>query len=366
MNHFTLLRSHFSALYPRLKVSIFVEIMTARKFISESELDPERKPPVIPFALSVAFACLPLLAMIIIIPSSTSYADAIDLHNGRSGNDTEFAGFTVSALPLALTISLFPLAWLFSWCQSYRFMIWLGIFVSMAGHLMYGFSGLVMNKWYLLAARLVQGAGSYQALNKVYVTEMAAPKHRTYLFTWYISCVVCCFVLGNFLAYFVDIITSDWNGNVFNRFTCPAWLMLILYIAYAILVLLFWQEPTLEQRGLGFRGSRTRKTSLGYALDEEDHDVLETGQNQTLLDASISDQAEESRDKDAIASQARSERISLMIAIGYIMASSIAIGSIAASWEMLKKKITKIGEMRENSLYYNPEKLILRREFDRI
>ena len=285
--------------------------MPARK-LAESELDPERNPQVIPFALQVVFACLPLLAMVIIVPSSSAYADAIDLHNGQA-KDTAFAGFTVSALPLAVGIMLFPLAWMFEWCQSYRFMVWFGIFVSMAGHLMYGFSGLVMNKWYLLAARLVQGAGCYQALGKVYVSEMAAPKHRMYLFMWYISCVVSCYVLGNFLAYIVAVVSRDWTGDVFNRYTCSAWLMFILWVAYAVLFVLFWQEPTLEQRGWR---------------------VKEAEESQTLLAACTPSAAEEGQEAQVIATPASGATSSSHRAIAFLLATAFITTTISASWEM--------------------------------
>lgn len=228
-----------------------------KRKMSESELDPERKPPNIPFVLQLVFTMLPLISMLIIIPTSSAYSTVIALANGQTGEDAAFAGITVSAMPIAMAVALFPLHWLFEWSGfNYGFMVWFGIFVSMAGQVMYGLSYLVLNKWYLLGARFVMGLGCYQALGKTYITVMSSQKHKLYYFMWMGTVAIGVFVIGNFFAFCIDIISENWGGDnptglskIFNRYTNPGWFMLLCWIIYAICFLFFWREPTLEERG---------------------------------------------------------------------------------------------------------------------
>jgi MFS family permease len=303
---------------------------------TESKLDPERRPSTLHFALMLLFGGIPFLAMMIVVPTSSAYVAAIDAHNGAK-QDPAFAGVTVSALPLAIVLTMIPLSWLFAHVNSYRFMVWLGIVVSAAGQLMYGLSGLVMNKWYLFGARLVQGAGSYQALRAVYISEMVAPKRRVYYFLWSNSAADCGYVFGNLLAFLVEIVTRHWGGDVFNNYTSPAWFMICLWVIYAVAFALFWSEPTLAERGYDHAATLESLTIPEHSFASVDNDSFASVDNFPTNEdqnESLDDRNEEGQALLPTAPSDTSQTLRQVIVIGYLILSAMIITIISSSFEM--------------------------------
>ena len=125
----------------------------------------------------------------------------------------------------------------------------MGIILAVAGQLMYCFSYKVGNKWFIMVSRLVQGAACYQALAKTYVATTTGMKNRLFYFMIFGTSALSVYVLGNLLAFLTDVIAKDWKDEIFNRYTAPAWLMVIFYVIYGVLFALFWREPTDKELG---------------------------------------------------------------------------------------------------------------------
>ena len=65
-----------------------------------------RRPPLTQFLLMIGFNMLPLTALIIIIPTQPSYMH--DVHA-----DKTFCGINIAAMPLMMSIIMFPQSWFF-------------------------------------------------------------------------------------------------------------------------------------------------------------------------------------------------------------------------------------------------------------
>ena len=169
-----------------------------------------------------------------------------------------------------MSLFLFPLAWLFR-RTDYRTMVWVGVALSLVSQLMYGFSYLVKDKWFIFASRLIQGFACYQALGKTYTAVTTGDKKRLFYFMIFGTCALAVYFTGNFLAYLTDIVAKNWNNSVLNRYTAPGWLMVCLWLVYAVLFAVFWEEPTDEQLG------KTPDASpiLGFLVGGEEGDVDE-------------------------------------------------------------------------------------------
>ena len=191
----------------------------------------DRHPPLGPLILMLMFQCLPMINLLIVVPSLPS-------HLKNLGTSEGFAGWVVAVFPAAMAISLIgslvPMYFLFGVIQSYRKMVRIGCAGSLIACVMYGFSVIIPSVYLVLGSRFLSGSCCYLALCKTYVALTTGRNNRSLYFSIVGTVILSDTVLAFSFASLIDWIADDWGNKLINRYTAVQWWMFMLWSAYWI------------------------------------------------------------------------------------------------------------------------------------
>eukprot|EP00542_Grammatophora_oceanica_P002493 CAMPEP_0194068692 /NCGR_PEP_ID=MMETSP0009_2-20130614/87233_1 /TAXON_ID=210454 /ORGANISM="Grammatophora oceanica, Strain CCMP 410" /LENGTH=566 /DNA_ID=CAMNT_0038721815 /DNA_START=84 /DNA_END=1784 /DNA_ORIENTATION=+ len=237
---------------------------------SLSQMEPEN---VFPLILNLISCFLFMMNSYIIEPSSAYYVESL-------GADDALAGIVIGLTPWAAIAS--SVCYSFWTNYSYKSPILFAVVLSMLGNILYGNAYGSKSVTMCLVGRVLSGLGAPRIINRRYLADATPMALRTMANAAFGVATAVGAAMGPGMAIILD--TFDFNFyfpfcgiQTFNGMTGPGYFMALLWLLYAAVVIVFFNEPKrtgLEE--LKKREEEERAIESNLRTTEEDDQITES------------------------------------------------------------------------------------------
>lgn len=171
----------------------------------------------------------------IVAPTSADYAAAL-------GEEAAFSGIIVGMTPVASLAS----AVLYSWWanRSYKSPLIFATICLVIGNLMYGVALHYNSLWLAILGRLLNGFGGARSINRRYIADNYTREERTQASAMFVTASALGMSAGPAVAAALDYVPDFSVLNVrVTVETAPGWVMCFIWLAYLLIVLVYFKEP---------------------------------------------------------------------------------------------------------------------------
>jgi len=213
----------------------------------DDSADPaEMMPPTASLWLVLMLNLVAVTNLLIVIPTADDYSS-------RLGGGQMFSGLLVSLAPFFTVFGVIAQQSMLS-CMSMRTAMFMLVFLSIIGNVLYALAGLTRSPWSLLVARAIIGFSAVM-YGPLYISLTVGIKKRSRVMLMFSTCGSSAYSLAPLLAALLEWFLKEIRVEnlVLDADTAPGWLLSIVYFVLLLLVFTIFQSPTMPDVSQGRR-----------------------------------------------------------------------------------------------------------------
>eukprot|EP00929_Paragymnodinium_shiwhaense_P039783 TRINITY_DN20856_c0_g1_i3.p1 TRINITY_DN20856_c0_g1~~TRINITY_DN20856_c0_g1_i3.p1 ORF type:complete len:464 (-),score=62.30 TRINITY_DN20856_c0_g1_i3:429-1820(-) len=179
--------------------------------------------------------------MVIVIPTADQYAASL-------GADEFFSGLLIALTPIFSGLIGVPLNYWMMKRMTMQQVLFLMVFGSIVGNVVYALAGLLRSKWWLLISRAALGVCQFQLCGPTYISKTVGIARRSYIMFIYATFTAVAFAVGPLIAALLEqfVKITRIENLILDSDSMPGWFMACLFLGYLPLVFFVFQNPPEE------------------------------------------------------------------------------------------------------------------------